>query len=161
MREYGKKYYTENKVRINRRVNANYHLNAEQRSAQIKLRRKNNKEAWRTYLNAYKKTKRLTDPLWCLKEDMRKTVRRGIEVKSKSTVEIIGCSYETLLSHLESTWERNYPGQLLDWKQVHIDHVVPLASAKTEEEVYKLHHFSNLQLLTAVDNIRKSDNYEQ
>ena len=28
-----------------------------------------------------------------------------------------------------------------------IDHIIPISSAKTEEEVYKLNHFSNFQPL--------------
>ena len=37
----------------------------------------------------------------------------------------------------------------------HIDHKKPLASAKTEEELKKLCHYTNLQPLWALDNIRK------
>lgn len=40
----------------------------------------------------------------------------------------------------------------------HIDHIVPLVSAKTEEEMYKLCHYTNLQPLWALDNIKKGDN---
>jgi hypothetical protein len=39
--------------------------------------------------------------------------------------------------------------------QWHIDHIIPLASAKSEEELYKLCHFTNLQPMWAVDNIKK------
>jgi hypothetical protein len=36
-----------------------------------------------------------------------------------------------------------------------IDHIIPLASAKTEEEVYKLCHYTNLQPLWANENFKK------
>ena len=39
----------------------------------------------------------------------------------------------------------------------HIDHKVPLSLAKTEEELLKLCHFSNLQPLWAKDNLKKGD----
>jgi hypothetical protein len=37
----------------------------------------------------------------------------------------------------------------------HIDHIVPLATAKTEEQVAKLNHYTNLQPLWAKDNMSK------
>ena len=38
---------------------------------------------------------------------------------------------------------------------MYIDHIVPLATATTENEVLKLCHYKNLQLLTAEDNLAK------
>jgi hypothetical protein len=43
----------------------------------------------------------------------------------------------------------------------HIDHIKPLKLAKTEEEVYILNHYTNLQLLTPKDNLKKSDKYNE
>jgi len=37
----------------------------------------------------------------------------------------------------------------------HIDHIIPLISAKTEEEIYKLCHFTNLQPLWWYENLEK------
>jgi hypothetical protein len=39
----------------------------------------------------------------------------------------------------------------------HIDHKIPLSSAKTEEEAYQLCHYTNLQPLWAEDNLKKSN----
>jgi len=43
-----------------------------------------------------------------------------------------------------------------DW---HIDHIVPLSCADTEEELKLLCHYTNLQPLWAVDNLAKSNTY--
>ena len=40
----------------------------------------------------------------------------------------------------------------------HIDHKIPLASAKDKEELMHLFNYKNLQPLWAKDNISKSDN---
>ena len=75
--------------------------------------------------------------------------------KTYKTFDIVGCSPEFVKEHLEKqfiegmTWENQ--GK---W---HIDHIIPLSSAKTEEEVYKLCHYTNLQPLWAEDNLRKSN----
>jgi len=39
----------------------------------------------------------------------------------------------------------------------HIDHIIPLSSAKTEGEFYELCHYTNLQPLWAENNIKKSN----
>ena len=41
----------------------------------------------------------------------------------------------------------------------HIDHILPLASAKDDEEVFKLCHYTNLQPLWAEDNLIKGCRY--
>jgi hypothetical protein len=39
----------------------------------------------------------------------------------------------------------------------HIDHIIPLSSAKNENDVYTLCHYTNLQPLWAEENLRKSN----
>ena len=50
----------------------------------------------------------------------------------------------------------------MNWKnhgEWHIDHIKPLSSAKSEEEMNKLFHYSNLQPLWASENLKKRDKY--
>ena len=101
--------------------------------------------------------RRARNPIVRLANSMRRSIRRYLDAGQKgemSSFEIIGCSKDDLRKHLESkfrdgmTWQ-NYG------KHWHIDHIVPLISAKSSEEVKKLCNWTNLQPLTAFENISK------
>lgn len=76
----------------------------------------------------------------------------GYGEKSKA-FKIIGCPWDDFKRHIESQflpkmrWE-NYG----KW---HIDHRIPLKSAKDEHEIMALLHYLNLQPLWAKDNLLK------
>ena len=84
-------------------------------------------------------------------------LKLNIITKKNKTFEIVGCTPEFLKEHLEKqfkegmSWE-NYG--LYGW---HIDHIIPLSSSKTEEEIYQLSHYTNLQPLWAEDNLKKGN----
>ena len=82
--------------------------------------------------------------------------------KTSKTAQILGCSFEEFHKHLKGTFEENYgiPFSQIDEKLLHIDHIIPLATAKTQEEVLKLNHYSNLQYLFAEDNLSKGASLE-
>lgn len=115
---------------------------------------------WRkNNVTAYLRNKRKSDPMFALRFKMRAIIRKafdrnGYTKKSKSQL-ILGCTFEQLKKHLENkfqlgmTWENRS-----EW---HIDHITPLSSANTEEDVIRLNHYTNLQPLWAEDNLRKSD----
>jgi hypothetical protein len=60
---------------------------------------------------------------------------------------------ETTKAHIEAQF---HPGMSWgNYGQWHVDHIIPLASAKTAEELVALCHHTNLQPLWAEDNLRK------
>ncbi len=80
--------------------------------------------------------------------------RKGIR-KSKSTMELCGCSLDELKAHLEKQFVEN-----MSWENRsswHIDHIRPCASFDlTEIEQQKqCFHFTNLQPLFAAENFKK------
>lgn len=82
-------------------------------------------------------------------------LRKSGRSKSFSTNDVVGASFEVVIAHLE---ERFLSG--MDWRNHglygwHIDHIIPLSVAKTEEELIKLFHYTNLQPLWAKDNLSK------
>jgi hypothetical protein len=75
--------------------------------------------------------------------------------KKNKTFNYVGCSPQFLKDYLEKQFTEG-----MDWSNHglygwHIDHVTPLSSANTEEEMYKLCHYTNLQPLWAFDNLSK------
>ena len=115
--------------------------------------RKRFKEKNPSYNNNYNKQRKKQDVLFRLIFDMRNSVNRYLKYRSKRTFDIVGCTSEFLKEHLETQFIDG-----MSWNnrsEWHIDHIIPLSSAKTEEELYKLCHYSNLQPLWAGDNLSK------
>jgi hypothetical protein len=108
---------------------------------------------------AARRERRKTDLMYALTEKIRirifAAIKSGGYRKNSKTEQILGCDYETAKLHLESkfsdgmTWENQ--GK---W---HIDHIIPLASAQTEDRLLELCHYTNLQPLWAKDNLSKGD----
>ena len=105
--------------------------------------------------------RRAVNPIVRMANSMRRSIRRYLDAGQKgemSSFEIIGCSKDDLRKHLESkfrdgmTWQ-NYG------KHWHIDHIVPLISAKSSDEIKRLCHWKNLQPLTAFENISKGSKW--
>ena len=89
----------------------------------------------------------------------------GTYKKSAKTEELLGCTMEFFKHYLENLfeegmrWDNN--GRCKDgdctglW---HIDHKIPLITAKTEEDIIELCHYTNLQPLWALNNLKKGGN---
>ena len=73
--------------------------------------------------------------------------------KKNKTFDIVGCNPIFLKEYIESKFTN---GMSWDNRHMwHIDHIIPLSSAKTEEEIYKLCHYTNLQPLWIKENLSK------
>jgi hypothetical protein len=151
IKNYQKEYYKNNTDNILERVRS-YRVENIDNIREYDCKRR---EGRKDYLNKYFKKRRQIDVLFKLSSNLRNRTRKFLKNKSKSTKEIIGIDLNELKSYLESlfvdgmTWD-NYGY----W---HIDHIIPLSSAKNEEELIKLCHYTNLQPLYAKDNIIKSN----
>lgn len=108
--------------------------------------------------------RRKTDEIFYLSSRLRNLVLKSIQrmgyTKRSKTNDILGIDFDGFKKHIESKFAE---GMNWDNRELwHIDHIIPISSAKTEEEVIKLNHYTNLQPLWAEDNYKKSDklNYE-
>lgn len=141
--EYVKQWKEKNKEK------ANFHK---------KQWRINNTEQIKEYRRSYVNEKYNNDLLYKIKDNISSSIRRHLKVrKSSRTLEILGCSIPFLIEYIESkfqegmTWENH---KLRGW---HIDHIIPLSSAKSYDDIIKLNHYTNLQPLWWQDNLQKSD----
>lgn len=69
---------------------------------------------------------------------------------------MLGCTAKEFYLHLLKTYKENYGENYDEIQEVNIDHIIPLVTAQTKEDVYNLFHFKNLQLLKEEDNRNKS-----
>ena len=171
---YVKEYYKNNKEVLLERVKKHYHENKEtilpkirersskyyydNRETRLECRKEYNKNN-REKRNEYLSNKKKIDPIYRLSCIVRNRIYSFLKnkniTKQNKTFDIVGCSPELLKEYLEKQF---VDGMCWDNRNGwHIDHIIPLSSANTEEEIYKLCHYTNLQPLWAEDNLRKSD----
>lgn len=89
-----------------------------------------------------------------IRVSIQKNFKENGYKKNSKTELILGCSFNEFKSYLESQFEdwmnwdnygRYEKGKYnIGWD---IDHIIPVSSAKTEEDVIKLNHYTNLQPL--------------
>lgn len=178
-------YRQKNKENVNKLNRESYYKHIEKRKEsskkyrdnnklKTKLRgekyRNNNKEKIREYfvinreIISKKQSERLkkrkeTDNLFRLVCSMRARFSGFLKAnnitKKNKTFDIVGCTPEELRFFLETKFVEGMTWENYGKKGWSVDHIIPLSSAKTEEEIYKLCHYTNLQPLWEPDNIRK------
>lgn len=166
IQEYKSEYYKQNEKKIKAKFKKYYKENTEQLKQYQKDYRKTegNIEKIRATKKIYKNNRLQSDELYKITEQVRNMIRwsfyRKGRKKESKTLDIIGCDYNTFYKYLLQTFKDNY-GYEWDGKEpVHIDHIIPLATATTEQEIYDLCYYTNLQLLKAQDNLEKGDKIE-
>lgn len=125
---------------------------------------KDNKE----HINTFNRNKRKENILFRMSGMIRSNIRSSMKAKNysktKSTILILGCNIEQFKKHIES--------QFLSWMSWdnqglcttnefncswHLDHIIPISTATTEEEVILLNHWSNFQPLCSKVNLEKQN----
>ena len=129
--------------------------------AKESLYRERVKESRQAYIRQYEEHRNRNDPAFRLRRNMARRLNHSLHRqflgKTIQTFQLVGCTITELRQHLETqfidgmTWE-NYGRH--GW---HIDHIRPCASfdLTDPEQQRQCFHYTNLQPLWAVDNIRK------
>jgi len=138
--------------------NYNYRQTNKEKVNQLSIDyRVNNLDAMKLYNNQYIKDRLQTDILFKLSHYTRNIIRKSLKrngySKTSRTYFILGFSFDEFKIYLESKFENwmtwgnygIYNGELnYGWD---IDHIIPISSAVTEEDVIRLNHYTNLQPL--------------
>ncbi len=136
-----------------------YKNNPERNRLDQKKHYENNKEKVLSRVRRYKQSKK-DNPQYILIKSIRSRLYKFFKnnkLSKRSTKDLIGCSEIELKEHIESqfidgmTWENH---GFYGW---HLDHKIPLSSAKTMDELYSLCHYTNLQPLWWQDNLSKGN----
>lgn len=121
--------------------------------------RKQNIEHIRKIKNEWRNRRRQIDPLYRLECNMRCRIYDFLNgrhmKKNNATFNIIGCSPKDLKQYLENKFTNGMCWENYGYNGWHVDHIIPLDSAQTENEIYQLCHYSNLQPLWKQDNFDK------
>lgn len=151
-----------NKDRVSESKKIFFQENKEKINKTRKLYYQNNKEKINKKAREYYSIKRKNNMLFKLKENIRNSINMSFKnssfKKETNTSNILGCTFEDFKKYLESkfepwmSWENHglYNGELSHgWD---IDHIIPLSTAETKEDIVKLNHYTNLQPLCSFVN---------
>jgi len=121
----------------------------------IELKKKDNERRYEKWKFKFK-----NDPLFALKKRLRTLIRGSFRKSGYTnfkarTEEIVGISFNEFKVYMESKFVNG-----MNWEnrsEWHIDHIIPLSTAKSEQELIALSHYTNLQPLWVIDNLKKGN----
>jgi len=135
-----------------------YKNNSERNRADQKKHYFNNKEAVLLKIKVYK-LKMKDDPKYKLIRSLRRRMYNFFKCNKfskKSTIELIGCTQIELKNHIQVQFKKGMTWDNYGFYGWHIDHRIPLSRAKTDDELYLLCHYSNLQPMWWKENLSKN-----
>jgi hypothetical protein len=145
-----------------------YFENKEEIIKNIKEYRKNNLEKCKKNARKREKERTKTDTNYRIKRFLATRIRlalKGKYKKSKSTVELIGCSIQNLKYYLQWTAIQNgylnFDINNYSTKKYHVDHIIPrsvfnLSDSNQQRECF---NWRNMQILKAEENLKKNDKF--
>jgi hypothetical protein len=137
---YQREYYS-----VNRRAFSEYKSANKERSNQLRRDRVS------------------SDPLYAMKCRLRARMHKLLKSRGMNkdtlTVSAIGCNWSTLVSHIERQFTKGMSWENRDkW---HLDHIVPLGTADTKEELLRRCNYMNIRPMWANENMSKGSKTEE
>jgi hypothetical protein len=156
---YDAERYRKNRDKIRAQVKAWRLNNPDKEKLRKKIWVEANRDHVRKRNREYIKTRRKNDPQFALRRAITNRTHCFMRQRRAqgSVTEAIGCSWQELYAYIESKFQ---PG--MTWKnrgKWHIDHIKPLSSfdLTDPEQFRQAAHYTNLQPLWALDNLKKSN----
>lgn len=157
-RKIWKKNYVEEHRENYNNYQKNWRKNNAERYSEIEKNRYiNNLEKRKEVSRKSYKKRRMNDPIFKMSENVRRMINLSIQkkgyTKKSRAYEILGCTYDEFKTHIESQFEPwmnwdnygKFNGEFnYGWD---IDHIIPRSEIKTEDDIIKLNHFTNLKPL--------------
>ena len=157
--EYNKRYYKRNKNKMLSYQKEYYDKNKDKIKLQVSEYQKNNRTKINKRNQSYRSNKRKNEPLYKLTHNMRGRIRSIFKAKKKGKTQkskvMLGAPYSEVKRYVENKFKKGMTWE--NYGEWHIDHIIPLSSAKTEEEIIMLCHYTNLQPLWAEENLKKGN----
>lgn len=104
------------------------------------------------------------NPLFRLRKNIRRRLHLALngKFKTKTTLNLIGCTWDELKVYLESKFETGMTWENYGYYGWHIDHIIPVSSFDLENpiELKKCMHYTNLQPLWMEKNLKKGNRLE-
>jgi hypothetical protein len=168
--EHNKLYNKSNAYKITIQRKSFYDENKERLLNDKKIKYEANRDIFIKRNAEYDKNKRQADPIYRFKKNVRTMIGKSLKKKSytkkSQTFKIIGCLQDDFIKYIESKWE-----SWMNWDNYglfngepnfgwDIDHIRPMITGETEDEIIRLNHYTNLQPLCSYINRNiKRDSY--
>lgn len=158
--EYKKKYYDNNKEKILKGQKVTYQKYKDIYGSRNRKYHKDN----HALLMQKRKERIDASPLLQFKERIRQLTkgafRRLKQQKKFRTNDMLGADWQIIKEHFISQFKDGMTWEAFIAGEIHVDHIKPLAIAKTEEELIALCHYTNLQPLWCLDNLSKGATFD-
>jgi hypothetical protein len=126
---------------------------------QKKIKDKNYKPAHKLKRKEKERLQRQTDLNFRMLGNLRTRIYHAMkkDTKGKKTKELLGCSIQEFKIYLESKFREGMSWDNYGKYGWHIDHIIPCSmfDLTNFEQQQKCFHYSNLQPLWAIDNLKK------
>ena len=161
IRAQNKKYGEENKDKISAQKKKYREENKDEIRAKKKQHYEAHKDEKIAQVVEYNRNRRQTDEAFRLLTNCRTRLSHALKGESKTakTLELIGCTPDELLEHLERTMSPEVRALRDEGVEIVIDHIIPCAAFdfSIPEHQRICFNYTNLQYLDAPTNLSKRD----